>query len=108
MSYEINIQYRDWEIGHARVLDFPLVQITDVPLTSTLFQHDIVRLTDTSGDLQHPDIDEIVYSRFPRRTRLEFDDYEQVYRLLPHLLLLGGELRFQFHPNQGKRGTLMV
>lgn len=105
----IKICYDVDETGPAEHLGGRLACIAEPPLlTEEVFVGDIVQLChDPDEDDGIPCIEEVVYSRFPCRTRLEYV-HEQELAILRSLLSIVGAECYSLIPPNGRRGLAIV
>jgi hypothetical protein len=104
----VNIRYAADETGPAELLGGGLARIIDVPLlTEAFWQDDIVRLKPQGEGF--PTIAEVVFTRFERRTRVQYFGGEFAGSLLLHLFrVLGLDCAFIVPPKDEGPGLISV
>lgn len=105
----IKIHYDPQETGPAEILSGRIVRIVDTPVFGDLSRNTIARLDcDPSKSTEIPEIKEVLYSPYPQRSRLEFQEEVELIMLLDIFRLLGAEGQAVIMPTKGKPGTLVI
>lgn len=107
----IKIWYAHDETGPAELIGDRLARIVHPPLLAdNIFPNDIVRLSHNPEDDDdgHPRIVEVVYSRYPFRANLEFDNPGQAVLLHTLFTVLGAEAHVVLPARDHEPGTMLV
>lgn len=110
MKPTVKIWYADDETGPAEILGGNMARVVDAPLlTLDIWQNDIVRLArEPSSGNGYPRIVEVVHTRHPERTYLEFHSEAECHTLRAILALLDAECRVILPPDGDKPGEMSV
>ena len=106
----IKIYYNDDETGPAQLLSKRLARIIDTPVLGDLCRNCIVRLDGDPDDTERiPGIAEVLYSPYPCRSWVYFQDDDQAAPLLLIIMgVLGADAEVVAPPKDGKRGIIAV